>query len=245
MAEEELAHFIDRWTIEYVRIYPHPIERVWRAISDPKEFGAWFIRGEIELKQGGSYRFESEDWTGSVLAIDPPRYIKFGNKNEPTGYFQYELSEAEGGTRMRFVQHFPSDGEYKFSIQNFGVGTYVLGEQLEFLVDGERVKLLDYVGVGLSQGMSGENDGSIDVTVPVKAGSHVVGATFVETNYRPSLNIVKEFERKSLDNNSIAQLQYYPVVGFFRISGPFLPQRPADSRSMRKVLTCKPLNASQ
>ena len=151
------------------------------------------------------------------------------------------------GTRGGMLVHhnFPADGEYKFSIQNFGVGTYVPGEQIEFLVDGERVKLVDYVGVGLSQGMSGENDGSIDVTVPVRAGSHVVGATFLETNYRPSLNIVKEFERKSLDNNSIAQLQYYPVIGFFRISGPFTPQRPQDSRSQRKVFTCRPVNSAQ
>src|SRR5262245_51401819 len=161
-----------------------------------------------------------------------------------------QTSHIEGlplGTRggMLVRHNFPADGEYKFSIQNFGVGTYWPGEKVEFLVDGERVKLVDYVGVGLSQGMSGENDGSIDVMVPVRAGSHVVGATFLETNYRPSLNIVKEYERKSLDNNSIAQLQYYPVIGFFRISGPFLPQRPTDSRSMRKVLTCKPLNASQ
>ena len=73
----------------------------------------------------------------------------------------------------------------------------------------------------------------------------MVGATFLETNYRPSLNIVREFERKSLDNNSIAQLQYYPVIGFFRISGPFNPQRPEDSPSIRKVLTCRPANASQ
>jgi hypothetical protein len=150
---------------------------------------------------------------------------------------------TRGGMLVR--HNFPSDGEYKFSIQNFGIGTYVPGEKIEFLVDGERVKLVDYVGVGLTQGMSGENDGSIDVTVPVKAGSHVVGATFLETNYRPSLNIVKEYERKSLDNNSIAQLQYYPVVGFFRITGPFIPQRPEDSRSLRKVMTCRPVNASQ
>src|SRR5262247_196730 len=150
---------------------------------------------------------------------------------------------TRGGMLVR--HNFPADGEYKFSVQNFGVGTYVPGEKIEFLVDGERVKLVDYVGVGLSQGMSGENDGSIDVTVPIKAGSHVVGATFLETNYRPSLNIVKEYERKSLDNNSIAQLQYYPVIGFFRITGPFTPQRPEDSASRRKVLTCKPLNAAQ
>ena len=87
-ARPDLARFIDRWTIEYVRVYPHPIERVWRAITDPKEFRAWFIRGEIELRQGGSYRFESENWTGPVLAIDPPRFIKFGNRNERAGYFQ-------------------------------------------------------------------------------------------------------------------------------------------------------------
>src|SRR5262245_46485026 len=149
---------------------------------------------------------------------------------------------TRGGMLVR--HNFPADGEYKFSVQNFGVGTYVPGEQIEFLVDGERVKLLDYVGVGLSQGMSGENAGSIDVTVPVRAGSHVVGATFLETNYRPSLNIVKEYERKSLDNNSIAQLQYYPVIGFSRISGPFIPQRPEDSPSMRKVLTCRPTSGA-
>src|SRR5262249_2618545 len=47
------------------------------------------------------------------------------------------------------------------------------------------------------------------------------------------------------DNNAIAQLQYYPVIGFFRITGPFTPQRPEDSRSLRKVLICKPLNAAQ
>jgi len=150
---------------------------------------------------------------------------------------------TRGGMLVR--HNFPSDGEYKFSVQNFGVGTYVPNEKIEFLIDGERVKIVDYSGVGLTQGMSGENDGSIDVTVPVKAGSHVVGATFLETNYRPSLNIVKEYERKSLDNNSIAQLQYYPVIGFFRISGPFIPQRPEDSRSLRKVLICKPANAAQ
>jgi len=151
------------------------------------------------------------------------------------------------GTRggMSVKHNFPADGEYKFSIQNFGIGTYIPGEKIEFLVDGVRVKLLDYVGVGLTQGMSGENDGSIDVIVPVKAGTHVVGATFVQTNYRPSLNIVKEFERKSLDNNSIAQLQYYPIIGWFRISGPFGAQRPEDNASRRKIMTCQPGNAAQ
>jgi hypothetical protein len=33
MAHEGLARFIDHWTIEFVRTYPHPIERVWQAVT--------------------------------------------------------------------------------------------------------------------------------------------------------------------------------------------------------------------
>src|SRR5262249_45708591 len=40
-------------------------------------------------------------------------------------------------------------------------------------------------------------------------------------------------------------LQYYPVIGFLRIQGPFTPVRPTDSRSLRKVFTCHPANVPQ
>jgi mono/diheme cytochrome c family protein len=144
------------------------------------------------------------------------------------------------GTRGGMVVHhdFPADGEYKFSIQNFGIGSYIPGEQLELDIDGERAHLFKYQGVGLSQGMSGEGDGSLDVTIPVKAGSRIVGATFLATNYRPSLDMIRQYDRKSLENNSIPQLQYYPAIGFLRIQGPFNAQRPDDSRSRRRILTC-------
>ena len=145
---------------------------------------------------------------------------------------------TRGGMLVRHT--FPADGDYKFSIQNFGIGSYIPGEQLELVVDGERAHLFKYQGVGLSQGMSGEGDGALEVTIPVKAGSRMVGATFLATNYRPSLDTVKQYDRKSLENNSIPQLQYYPAIGFLRIQGPFTAQRPADSRSVKKVFTCRP-----
>src|SRR5882757_7730122 len=100
MAEAELARFIDRNTVEYVRTYPHPIERVWRAITDPAEFKVWFIRGEIALSEGGAYRFQSGEFSGTVLSIEPPRLIRFGGPRD--GWFQYELSAEGEGTRMRF-----------------------------------------------------------------------------------------------------------------------------------------------
>jgi mono/diheme cytochrome c family protein len=151
---------------------------------------------------------------------------------------------TRGGMMARHI--FPADGEYKFSIQNFGVGSYIPGEQLEVVIDGERAHLFKYQGIGLSQGMAGDaGDGILEVTVPVKAGARLVGATFLATNYRPSLDMIRQYDRKSLENNSIPQLQYYPAIGFLRIQGPFTPQRPEESRSMRKVFTCKPVTAAQ
>jgi hypothetical protein len=152
------------------------------------------------------------------------------------------------GTRGgMLVRHdFPADGEYKFSIQNFGIGSYVPGEQLELIVDGERAHLFKYQGVGLSQGMAGDQgDGILEVTVPIKAGSRTVAATFLATNFRPSLDLIKQYDRKSLENNSIPQLQYYPAIGFLRVSGPFNALRPEDSRSRRKVFACRPAAAAQ
>ena len=67
---------------------------------------------------------------------------------------------------------------------------------------------------------------SIEVTIPVKAGTHMVGATFLATNYRPSLDLIRQYERKSLENNAIPQLQYYPAIGLLRIQGPFSRHAP-------------------
>ena len=155
----------------------------------------------------------------------------------------HHLEGLPFGTRggMLVRHNFPADGEYKFSIQNFGIGSFIPGERLELVIDNERAHIFKYEGVGTSQGMAGDTgDGVLEVTVPVKAGSRMVGATFLATNYRPSLDMIKQYDRKSLENNSIPQLQYYPAIGFLRIQGPFTPLRPADSRSLRKVLTCHP-----
>ncbi|HEV8395787.1 MAG TPA: DUF1592 domain-containing protein [Vicinamibacterales bacterium] len=151
------------------------------------------------------------------------------------------------GTRGGIVARhdFPADGEYKFSIQNFGVGSYIPGEQLALIIDGERAHVWPYKGVGVNVGMTADADGTLEVTVPVRAGSRLVGATFLATNYRPSLDIIRHYDRKSLENNTIPQLQNYPAIGFVRIQGPFNAERPTDSASRRRILTCHPTIAAQ
>ena len=161
----------------------------------------------------------------------------------PTDTSQYDQIEGlPFGTRGGFsVEHnFQSDGEYKFEMQNFGVGSYIPGGKLELSIDGERVQLFDYADLGLAEGMGGENDGSLIATIPVKAGLHQVGATFIARHFRPPLNMIKQYDRKSIENDTIDQVQYYPAVGMLKIQGPFNAIRPETSPSREKIFTCRP-----
>src|SRR5688572_15806639 len=159
----------------------------------------------------------------------------------------HRLEGMPFGTRGGIVSRhdFPADGEYKFSIQNFGVGSFIPNEQLALIIDGERAHVWPYRGVGVGVGMTADGDGTLEVTVPVRAGSRLVGATFIATNYRPSLDIIRHYDRQSLENNTIPQLQNYPAIGFVRIQGPFNAQRPPDSASRRKVFTCRPAKIAE
>ena len=129
MAEAELARFIDRFTVQYVRVFPHPIERVWRALTDPAELALWCMPATIDLRVGGAYTFQGEAW-GHILALDPPRLIKLGKKGvgvpgaTDDNWMQYELEAATDGTRMRFVEHWQEGPDYRaWSIDKFGEAT--------------------------------------------------------------------------------------------------------------------------
>jgi len=121
VAEAALARFIDRWTMEYVRTYPHPIERVWRAITDPAELARWFIPPTTwNLAVGGDYRFHNDGFSGKVAAFEPPTLLRFDNAAGDGGYFEYQLEPAAGGTRMRFVNHFARGADYAETPDDLG-----------------------------------------------------------------------------------------------------------------------------
>ena len=66
-----------RPAVRFERTYPHPVDRVWRAVSDPAELPRWFpSRVEYEPRVGSTMRFSgdphAEDVVGTLLAWDPP-----------------------------------------------------------------------------------------------------------------------------------------------------------------------------
>jgi uncharacterized protein YndB with AHSA1/START domain len=75
-----MGRFVDRYTMVYTRLYPHPLDRVWRAITDPSELKVWFLQAEIDLRIGGAFTFgpKPSSFGGLITELDPPRRIRFG-----------------------------------------------------------------------------------------------------------------------------------------------------------------------
>src|SRR6266850_135114 len=161
---------------------------------------------------------------------------------------EYHIEGQPFGTRGGIVVNhvFPADGEYKFSLKEFVLGPYIGDEQIELNINGERTQLFEWNDLkGGNPGADGDTGGGLEITVPVKAGTHTVGVTFVATNYRPSLDLARHYARSTLENSRIAGFTNYPEVGLLKIQGPFNALRPVDSRSISKVFTCRPSTATQ
>ena len=102
----------------------------------------------------------------------------------------YHVEGLPFGTRggMLIKYQFPADGDYTFKVK--GVTGYfqavlggVKGEQLEVTIDGERVKLFDWD----KEIASTTGNGRSTPRIPVKAGLHTVGVTFLATNDVPGV----------------------------------------------------------
>ena len=109
MNDKTLARFIDRFTLEYVREYPHPIQRVWQAISDPAEISVWFWDAQFQLEVGAHYVFgpDDHDFKGVITVVEPPTLLRLSGPlvHGPSAYLEFRLEPTPTGTRLTFVQH--------------------------------------------------------------------------------------------------------------------------------------------
>ena len=74
----------ERWRLRYARVFPHLVEKVWRAITEPAHLAAWFpttIDGErkagAELTFAHPGNVSLPPIAGRMLAYEPQRLIEF------------------------------------------------------------------------------------------------------------------------------------------------------------------------
>ena len=161
----------------------------------------------------------------------------------------YHVEGLPFGTRGGIVirHEFPTDGEYTIKIvpvnrglmggsQAFGE---VRGERLEVLLDGERLGLFDWDREVTPKEATGQT-GTIDLRVPMKAGLHILGVTFLATHYAPLLDLNDPFLRSTIETGGLPGFTFYPHVGSVRINGPFNSASTSDRTTRRRIFTCRP-----
>jgi hypothetical protein len=152
------------------------------------------------------------------------------------------------GTRggMLIEHEFPADGDYFFTVKGMtGYFTAVLGnvkgEKLEVTVDGERMYLYDWDSeIGRSEGNGGRTP-----AIPIKAGFHKVGVTFLATSDLPDTGLNRSFVRTMNSPGSIAGYTFYPHVGQVFIEGPYNGLPAATTQSRDKIFECYPDSSAE
>lgn len=103
----------DNYVLTYTRRFAHPIDKVWRAVSEPEHLKVWFPQQiEGERRAGASLRFvasSGDAFDGEMLAFDPPSLMEF---TWGTDRIRIELhSDGEAGTRFVLVDMFHELGK--------------------------------------------------------------------------------------------------------------------------------------
>jgi hypothetical protein len=158
----------------------------------------------------------------------------------------YHVDGLPFGTRggILFKHQFPADGEYTFNVK--GVTGYfqavlggISGEQLEITVDGERVHLFDWD----KEIANTTGRGRWTPKIPIPAGLHTVGVTFLATNDIPATELNKPFQRTMNTPGSIPGFLFYPHVGQVTVEGPHNAKGATNTASRNKIFVCRPTSA--
>ncbi len=120
--------------------------------------------------------------------------------------------------------------------------------QFEISVDGVRVFLADVGGeadnkmMDTNLGLAGNTiDARLRVRVPVKAGPHEVGVTFVAKDHSESVEPLQPFTR----NLDLQNMNGIPLIDHVQITGPFAATGSGDTPSRKRIFVCHPATSSE
>jgi uncharacterized protein YndB with AHSA1/START domain len=94
-----------------VEDFPHPVEKVWRALTEPDALRAWLMENDFELRIGKRFILrgrqmppESRGWIEcEVLELKTPNRMAWSwvhNDGDPPTRVEFRLDPIQGGTRL-------------------------------------------------------------------------------------------------------------------------------------------------
>ena len=139
----------DRAVLTFERRLPHPIERVWAAITDPVERGQWMGDTTVDGREGGTIEMvpaappmpaDQKRMSGRILVWDPPHVFEheWNQRIVEPGVVRYELRSDDSdppGTLLRFSHR-------SLGVRNangFRPGTHAYLDRLEAHLAGDGI----------------------------------------------------------------------------------------------------------
>lgn len=168
---ETLSTENGRTVLRMQRELRHPVERVWRAITEPGELRGWFPAAvEVDLRLDGPITFTFEDEpdapvddqsSGVIRAYEPPRLLEYTWGDE---VLRWELVPAAGGCTLHLTATFDD----RPGSASFTSGWILSFDALEGVLSGSPVPEKDYAPLhehfvkvyGLDQGVA-QDDGGV------------------------------------------------------------------------------------
>ena len=221
--------------------------------ADDANFGFDNIADSLSVSPMLMERYVTAAWKISGLAVGdtktPPTTYTF--RNRPDLSQDRHIEGLPLGTRGGILvkYDFPLDAEYRFKVRFWGntvntVRGLELPSQVEVTLDGARVKL---VTIGGQQDADFGNTNPtasaeqlakrVELQIPISAGPHNVGFTFLQQSSGPTVEILQPYQREKVDpinTSGIAEIDWVSV------SGPYKPTGPGDTPSRRRIFTCHP-----
>jgi uncharacterized protein YndB with AHSA1/START domain len=140
MTDGTLERHGDHQVIRFERRLAHPVETVWRALSEPEQIEAWLARAELEPVEGGSVvltwlNTDDEGNTavarGTVSRLEPPHVIEFDT--DVHGRLRWELQPDGDGSILTFTAEVELPEEHELEVL---AGWHIHLDHLEQVLDG-------------------------------------------------------------------------------------------------------------
>jgi uncharacterized protein YndB with AHSA1/START domain len=96
-------------TLVIEKVFPHPPEKLWRALTENSLLAQWLMKNDFEAVVGHKFQFRSEpvkNWDGvidcEVLIVDPLKRLSYSWGALGLGsVVLFTLTPTEGGTHVR------------------------------------------------------------------------------------------------------------------------------------------------
>jgi uncharacterized protein YndB with AHSA1/START domain len=99
------------YTIRFERYLPHPVEKVWGAITEPENLALWLANVDMDLRLGGAVeiRFTNSVYvvTGEITELIPGTVLEFtwNSRDIEASLLRWELSSENKDQCLLQLRH--------------------------------------------------------------------------------------------------------------------------------------------